>query len=127
MKKYSKKGLEKRKQDREGYSEFYQKHVSIIKSSKACCLECGNRLIGDVSEVAHVLEKSYFKSLALDDDNIIYLCSWKSRNNCHATFDNSNVKLQSMNIFEQIKIKVQNLLDKATEKINYSIYNRWQI
>lgn len=127
MKNYSKKGLERRKQEREGYADFYKKHVALIKDKKICCSECGERLIGDVSEVAHILEKNYFKSLALEDENIVYLCSWKSKNNCHDIFDDSNEKLQNMKVFQEVKQKVESLMSKIKEKINYKFYIKWQI
>ena len=127
MKRYSKKGLEKRKSEREGLGEFFLKHVQNIRDNKLCCEECGTKLIGDVSEVAHRLQKSIFKSIQRDDDNIIYLCSYKSINNCHSLYDGSNDLLWSLSIFEDEKIKIKKLLSKVTEKYNYKILDRWQI
>ena len=125
MKKYSKKGLEKRKAERECLPEFFQKHIEIAKTK--CCANCGEKLRGDVSEVAHCLQKSIFKSIQCDDDNVTYLCSWKSSNNCHSLYDGTNEQLWSLNIFEKEKIKIKKLLEKVTEKYNYKILDRWQI
>ena len=125
MKKYSKKGLEKRKEERACLPEFFKKHIEIAKTK--CCAECGDKLIGDVSEVAHCLQKSIFKSIQCDDDNVTYLCSWKSSNNCHSLYDGTNEQLWSLNIFEKEKIKIKKLLEKVTEKYNYKILDRWQI
>lgn len=128
LKKYNKKTIEKRKLEREGFAEFYQKHISIIKDKNLHCEGCGERLIGDVSEVAHILPKNFFKSICTEDKNIVYLCSWKSSNNCHGTFDNSkNEKVQEMGIFPKLQEIVKDLLKDVTEKINYKFYDRWQI
>jgi 5-methylcytosine-specific restriction endonuclease McrA len=127
VKKYSKKGLEKRKAEREGLGDFFLKHVQIIKDGRLCCQECGAKLIGDVSEVAHRLPKSFYKSLMTDDDNVLYLCSWKSSNNCHSMYDGSNEQLQSLQIFSREKELIKQLIEKATEKTNYKLYERWLI
>lgn len=125
IRKYSKKGLEKRKEERACLPEFFKRHIEIAKTK--CCSECGDKLIGDVSEVAHCLQKSIFKSIQCDDENVIYLCSYKSNNNCHSLYDGTNEQLQSLNIFEEEKIKIKKLLDKVIEKYNYKILDRWQI
>lgn len=128
MRKYSKKGFEKRKQEREGYKEFYEYHVQKIKNEKICCEECGCNLIGDVSEVAHILQKSFFKSIACNSKNILYLCSWKSGgNNCHSIFDGSVEQLQKMKIFKGVKETVKELLQEVEEDYNYKILDKWQL
>lgn len=124
---YSKKGWEKRKKDREGYAEFYQKHVKIIKDTKACCEECGTKLRGHVSEVAHILPKNLFKSVATNDDNVIYLCGMYSANECHNKFDDSKLKVfQNMLVFDKISCIFAKLEEVITEKIPYKIYDRYQ-
>lgn len=128
IRKYTKKGLEKRKQEREGYKEFFEKHIGLIRSENKRCQECGDRLKGDVSEVAHILPKQTYKSIATDDDNVIYLCSWRSENNCHSVFDDSpDYKLQAMKIYNDVREKVIKLIEKVTENINYKFYDTWQI
>ena len=125
MKKYSKKGLEKRKAERECLPEFFQKHIEIAKTKY--CEECGDKLRGDVSEVCHRLPKSTFKSIQCDDDNITYLCSYKSSNNCHSLYDGSNGQLQSLSIFSAEKEIIKELLEKVTEKYNWKLLDRWKI
>lgn len=128
LKKYNTKSLEKRKAERKDYPEFFNKHINIIKENKLSCKECGDRLIGDVSEIAHILPKQTFKSIATDDDNVIYLCSWKSKNNCHTLFDNGSLEhVHNMKIYPELLDKVKILLEKITEKINYKFYDRWQV
>jgi hypothetical protein len=127
IKRYSKKGLEKRKAERQCLPEFFMKHVDIIKKEKKCCENCGERLIGDVSEVAHRLPKSTFKSIQCDDDNVVYLGGRFSSCGCHSKYDGTNEQLQSLSFFAEEKLKVEELLEKVTEKYNYKILDRWKI
>ena len=127
LKKYSKKGLEKRKAERECLPEFFIRHVEKIKTERLHCANCGCTLLSDVSEVAHRLPKSTFKSIQCDDNNVTYLCSWKSTNNCHSKYDGTNEQLWSLNIFEDERLKIEKLLDKVTEKYSYKILDRWKI
>lgn len=127
LRKYTKKGLEKRKADREGYSEFFMKHVDLIQDNQIKCQECGQRLLGDVSEVCHILPKNIFKSIATLDENIVYLCSYKSANNCHSKFDDGAIEqVKQMEIYPYVKEKFSVLKDLVTERINYKIYDRYE-
>lgn len=121
--KYSKKGLERRKAERECLPLFFQKHIEIAKTKY--CTNCGEKLKGDVSEVAHRLPKNLFKSVMCDDDNVTYLCSWKSSNNCHGLYDGSNEQLQSLTIFSAEKEIIKELLNRVTENYNYKTTDRW--
>ena len=125
MKKYSKKGWERRKAERECLPEFFQKHIEIAKTRY--CEECGAKLKGNVSEIAHRLPKSFFKSIMCDDDNVVYLCGMYSNNMCHSKYDGTNEQLQSLNIFSAEKEIVKELLEKVTEKYNWKILERWKI
>lgn len=125
MKKYSKKALEKRKEERSGLSEFFERHIEIAKSK--CCANCGEKLKGDVSEIAHRLPKSTFKSIMCDDQNVVYLGGRFSNCGCHNLYDGSNEQLQSLSIFSAEKGVIKKLLEKVTEEINYKTYDRWQL
>lgn len=125
LKNYSKKGLQKRKEERSCLPEFFKKHIEIAKTK--CCENCGERLRGDVSEIAHRLPKSFFKSIQCDDDNVVYLGGRFSICGCHSLYDGTNQQLQSLSFFNEEKIKVKKLLEKVTENINYKLYDRWQI
>lgn len=127
MKRYSKKGLEKRKAERECLSEFFIRHVNKIKTEKLHCANCEEKLKGDVSEVAHRLPKSTFKSVQCDDDNVVYLGGRFSSCGCHALYDGTNEQLQSLNIFSAEKEVVKELLEKVTEKYNWKLLDRWLI
>lgn len=123
--KYSKKGLEKRKEERACLPEFFQRHIEIAKGE--CCANCGEKLRGDVSEIAHRLPKSFFKSIQCNDDNVVYLGGRFSSCGCHSLYDGTNDQLQSLSIFSAEKKIIEELLEKVTEEINYKIYDRWQL
>ena len=127
LRKYSKKGLEKRKAERECLSEFFIRHVNKIKTEKLHCANCEEKLKGDVSEVAHRLPKSTFKSIQCDDDNVVYLGGRFSSCGCHSLYDGTNEQLQSLNIFSAEKEIVEELLEKVTEKYNWKLLDRWLI
>jgi hypothetical protein len=103
------------------------KHVDIIKKEKRCCENCGEQLKGDVSEVAHRLAKSTFKSIQCDDENVVYLGGRFSNCQCHSKYDGTNEQLQSLSFFAAEKIKVEELLEKVTEKYNWKLLDRWLI
>lgn len=125
MKRYSKKGLELRKKQRKGFKDFYIKHIDIIKKG-VVCKECGAKLKGHVSEVAHILPKSTFKSIATNDLNIIYLCGMYSESQCHTNFDTfSNEKFKKMLVYPFINDIFVKLEPEIQEKINYKIYDRY--
>jgi len=125
IRKYSKKGLEKRKAERECLPEFFKKHIQIAKTKS--CENCGERLKGEVSEIAHRLPKSYFKSIQCDDENVVYLGGRFSNCGCHSLYDGTNEQLQSLSIFLAEKEIIKELLEKVTEEINYKIYDKWQL
>jgi len=127
IRKYSKKGLEKRKEDRACLSEFFIRHVEKIKTERLCCTSCGERLKGDISEVAHRLPKSTFKSIQCLDENVVYLCGMYSSNMCHSLYDGTNEQLQSLTIFSAEKEIIKELLEKVTEKYNWKLTDRWEI
>jgi hypothetical protein len=130
MKRYSTKGLEKRKEERKAFPEFFQRHIQNIRDNGLCCEECGARLRGDVSEIAHVLPKSTFKSIATNDKNVLYLCGQWSNSQCHSNYDNyPTAKVKEMYIFSKVVEIFKVLEEEITEKITYKIEERytWQV
>ncbi len=127
IRKYSKKGLEKRKAERECLSEFFMRHVNNIKDKRLHCANCGEKLRGDVSEVAHRLPKSTFKSIQCYDSNVVYLGGMYSNCGCHSKYDGATEQLQSLSIFEAEKEIVKQLLEEVTEPYNWKILERWGI
>lgn len=125
IKRYSKKGLEKRKEERECLPEFFKKHINIAKGMY--CEECGERLKGNVSEIAHILPKNYFKSIMCSDLNVLYLCGLYSNNNCHYNFDNfAQEEIRTMNIFPKTQLAFEQLKNNITEKITYKHYEKFE-
>jgi len=124
IRKYSKKGLEKRKEERKDFPEFFQKHIEIAKNK--FCEECGEKLKGNSSEIAHILPKSYYKSISTNDNNIIYLCGIYSENQCHTNFDNyDEKKFKKMHCYSKISSIFTELEKEITEKITYKTYDRY--
>ena len=116
------KTLEKRKTARTGYTEFFKKHIELIQDKEICCMECGERLTGHVSEVAHVVMKASNNELAVLDLNVLYLCGMFSKNNCHANFDSSFDRRNSMKVFPIAVKQFEHLRDKI-EKITKEVLN----
>ena len=124
IKKYSQKALDKRKQERACLPEFFQRHIEIAKTK--CCEECGAKLQGHVSEIAHVVPKQYFKSVMCLDTNVLYLCGMYSDKQCHSNYDNWTVeKIKEMKIFDKVNQIFKELEKIITEKINYKVYERY--
>lgn len=96
----------RRKEQRAGYGDFFEKHVSKIINEGLHCQECGAKLQGLTGEVAHILGKAKSPEVATNDDNVLYLCFW---NGCHANFDSSLEKRQDMRVFP-IALKNYNTL-----------------
>lgn len=91
----------KQKQKRKGYSEFFSKHIEKILLEKLCCEECGSKLKGDMSEVAHILSKRNFPENATSDWNVLYLCGRFSENQCHEKFDRNQASRENMKVFKK--------------------------
>lgn len=130
MKRYSSKGLEKRKEERKTFPEFFQKHIQHIRDNNLCCEECGAKLRGDVSEIAHILPKSMFKSIATDDRNVLYLCGMWSDSQCHSNYDNlPTAEVREMKVFPRIVEVFKELEKDITEKITYKAEEKytWQV
>lgn len=125
MRKYSKKALESRKTERACLPEFFQRHIEIARNSS--CEECGSRLTGHISEIAHILPKQYFKSIMCNDLNVLYLCGMYSEKQCHTNFDTfSQEKIKQMNIYPKIQAAFIKLQEEITEKLNYKHYNLYE-
>lgn len=114
MKKQTKQTREKRQEERREYGAFYSKHAHNARNK--LCDNCGRRLRGHVSEIAHWLPKSVFKSIATEDDAVMYLCSYYSSPNgrgCHEEYDSGWETA--------IKMKVWKKVEKRYEKIKHLI------
>jgi len=103
--KQTSKNKEKRKTERAGYGEFFQKMIQRIIDERICCENCGNQLTGHVSECAHIVSKSKHPEVATVEDNILFLCGLFSDNSCHANFDSSLSKRATLFCFSAAKEK----------------------
>lgn len=98
--------------------EFFIEHVEYITE----CENCGYNLQRTRSgkNVAHILPKRIFKSVATNDENIIYLCSTFDRSDgktgCHEMFDSSWEKAKSMPVWEIAKERVARIKEQVKEK-----------
>ncbi len=125
MRKYSEKGLEKRKAERECLPEFFETHIKLARMFK--CEECGEKLTGHVSEIAHILPKQYFKSIMCNNLNALYMCGIFSSGQCHSKMDScSNEELKTMKVFPKIQLMFKTLKDYITEPLNYKHYDRYE-
>ena len=100
--------------------EFFISHLEKIKANNIKCEECGTKLRGNFSEVAHIIGKSLNPEVALIDDNIVYLCGMYSENRCHAIFDDSLKKRAKMKCFAIVKERFklfEHLIKKSTKEV----------
>lgn len=126
MNKYSDESKEVRKVSRSCLEEFYVKHMKIISATKRTCLNCGVNLLGHVSEVAHILPKSSYKSVQCNDYNAVYLCGFL-QNNCHADFDNYSAdKVAEMKCFPYIVSRYKILKPEVVEDIHFKILEKYE-
>jgi hypothetical protein len=120
--KYNKVTLDKRKAERQCLPDFFKRHIEIAKTK--CCEECGTKLKGHVSEIAHIVPKQYFKSVMCLDLNILYLCGMFSDRQCHANYDNfSQEKVKQMKIYNTVCSIFAEIKDKIIEPLNYKHYD----
>lgn len=119
LKRQTVKTKEKRAVDREGFGEFFIKHINIIKDENRRCENCQQPLRGNASEVAHILSKSKHLEVSTHDDNVVYLCGMFTDSGCHAEFDNTLSKRREMAVFslavEKYKL-IQHLIVKQSSE-----------
>ena len=125
--KQTQKNKEKRLTERMGYKEFFEKHINNILNNQICCQECGDKLQGLTGEVCHILSKSKSPEVALNDNNILYLCFYG--NSCHNKFDNNLESRSKMKIFtlaiKKFKI-LEPLIINFTSEVTQLIKNSYE-
>ena len=110
--------LEKRKNIRKDYPDFYSDMVQKFKGKP--CAECGTRLTGNVGEIAHIISKSNNPEVATEPDNIIGLCFYG--NNCHAQFDSNLENRGKMKCFNLSVEQYKKIKDKITNVSSETLY-----
>ena len=116
------KTVNERKEVRKDYSKFFQKHIQLIKEGEYCCEECGDRLLGEVSEIAHLVKKSTNNEIGTNNLNIVYLCGRFSENRCHAKFDSNFENRHSMNVFKIALDRFKQIRDEIVN-VNKEVLN----
>lgn len=105
----------KRKQSREDYPNFYLKMIDLYRGKD--CVECGTRLQGNGSEIAHILSKSTNPEVSTDPRNIIPLCL-----SCHTQFDSNLENRSKMKCFPQTVSQYLTFKDSVTNVSSEYLY-----
>jgi hypothetical protein len=101
--------------------EFLNELSIELAASIGCCENCGihiNQASG--KNVAHILPKRIFKSVALEPRNVMFLCTNFDRNDgktgCHEKFDSSWSTAQKMEVWEIAKNRVAEIRELVSEQ-----------
>lgn len=98
--------------------EFFIEHVEYITECENCGLDLSRSRSG--KNVAHILPKSKFRSVATNDNNIMYLCTTFDRSDgqtgCHEMFDGSWERAKTMPVWELAKERVERIKEQVKEK-----------
>lgn len=108
------------KQDKR--NTYFDYHINKIVENNLSCQECGCKLNGDRSEIAHIISKSKNPEVEDISDNILYLCGVNSSNQCHSKFDQSLDKRKSMRVFDIAVnnfLKLKPLILNFTNEVNF--------
>ena len=106
IKKYTQKGLDKRKSERAGLPEFFDTAIEELKR-KPFCQNCNcsiNVSLLPHNNIAHLLSKQRYKSVMTNPYNRVFLCDTKDHpidnpRSCHAKFDSSIYGRSEMEVF----------------------------
>ncbi len=106
IKKFTQKGMEKRKKERLGLPEFFSNAIEELKR-KPFCQNCGCKInvnLFPVNNVCHLLRKSHYKSVMTNPYNKVFLCDNKDHSidsnwSCHKLFDDNISDRNEMEVF----------------------------
>jgi transcription elongation factor Elf1 len=115
-----KKKVKKVVKSKTDYRPFFDTMIEELRG-KPFCENCGCRIKVDYLphfNVAHILSKQKYKSVALEPNNIIFLCSSKDKENvgCHEIYDSGLEQRSLMPVFSTAKERLEKIADKITEK-----------
>jgi len=130
IKKITDKNLAKRKTEREGLPEFFAEAISLLKINPRC-QNCGVKIktwLHPVNNIAHLLRKSYYKSVMTNKANYVFLCDSKDNpdtgRSCHHDFDNKISERPLMPVFETVIVRYRLFKDEVLETgVEKSIYD----
>jgi hypothetical protein len=101
------------------YSDFFDKAIKEMQQNPFC-ENCGGRININYlphHNVAHILPKQRFKSVATHDSNKMFLCAGKDGlKSCHEQFDSGYSTMMEMPVFEIAKKRFEIFKDEITEK-----------
>lgn len=108
--------------ERVSYSGFFDNKITLLKI-KNVCDNCGCKINANFmphANIAHILPKSRYKSVATHPDNFLFLCSGKTDaeiGNCHYKFDNQIKNQEAMPVWDLAKQRFQKFKHLVTENI----------
>ncbi len=99
--------------------EFFSSLIPSLEA-QGVCENCGCRLNVNYNpfwNMAHILPKSKYKSVAEERLNILFLCSQKdwNTNRCHERFDSGPSTRKEMPVYELSRQRYEQFKDKVTE------------
>lgn len=103
--------------------DFFQAMIELLQL-RPVCENCGCRIntyIHPVNNIAHILPKRTYKSVATHPKNILFLCTSKDHpmenpKNCHGTFDKDISSKLEMKVFPLARKRLESIKDEIIEK-----------
>jgi hypothetical protein len=111
------------KKDTKEKQGFYEKAIEESRK-QPYCENCGCKVdLGYMgsSNIAHIVSKGRYKSVAYEPLNFVLLCAGKNsaeHNNCHHKFDNDILGRKNMKVFLVAKQRFDRFRDKIKEQGN---------
>lgn len=120
IKKFTKKNVERRKEERKGLPEFFQTAIALLKLNPYC-QNCGGKIkvwLHPQNNVCHLLAKQRYKSVMTNTYNKVFLCSSKddTDRDCHYDFDNKITERPLMPVFDVVLARYEMFRDKVVEQ-----------
>jgi len=123
IKKFTQKGMDKRKEERKGLPEFFTDAIEELKR-KPFCQNCGCKInvsLHPVNNIAHLLSKRHYKSVMINPYNRVFLCDNKdhsidSNRSCHKLFDERINDRSEMEVFTVALILYAMFKDDVVEQ-----------
>lgn len=119
-------GFCKQKHDKvvdDSKKKFFDDNIALLKIMPKCenCHCDIDASFMPASNVAHILAKSKYKSVAWEPNNRVFLCAGKNEkesNNCHHLFDSNISGRKEMEVYEIAKQRFERFKHKVKERGN---------